>query len=62
VNGDGVVDDTDHLVLTQYINGWAVAISDGADVNGDGVVDDTDHLVLTQYINGWPVVLGPPGL
>ena len=59
VYGDGIVDDLDHLMLTQYINGWLVQISAGADVNGDGVVDDIDHLILTQYINGWPVVLGP---
>ena len=59
VNGDRIVDDLDHLILTQYINGWPVIIDSGADVNGDGNVDYLDLILLTQYINGWPVTLGP---
>ena len=58
VNGDGVVDLKDGLMLQQYLAGWKVGINTtNADVNGDGVVDLKDGLLLKQKLAGWKVTL-----
>jgi len=64
INGDGVVDGIDLLILGQYIHGLeGVVINNRADVNADGVIDYADLSLLIQYITLQPVMLGPqPGV
>ena len=60
VNGDGVIDSLDGLLLMRYLNGWDVEIASpkAMDVNNDGVVDSLDGLLLMRFLNGWDVTLG----
>ena len=60
VNGDGVIDSLDGLLLMRYLNGWDVEIpcEQNMDVNADGVVDSLDGLLLMRFLNGWDVTLG----
>ena len=58
VNGDGVVDTLDRMVLSRYLANWdeydTNSINmDAADVNGDGVVDTLDRMVLNRYLANW---------
>lgn len=55
VNGDGLVNSRDLLLINRYLNGeitddWLDL--DAADVNGDGVVDSTDAQLILQYTGG----------
>lgn len=58
VNGDGVVDTLDRMVLSRYLANWdeydeaSINIT-AADVNGDGVVDTLDRMVLNRYLANW---------
>ncbi|MCL2509244.1 MAG: leucine-rich repeat protein [Oscillospiraceae bacterium] len=58
VNGDGVVDAADGILLTRYVAGWknVTIVAANADVNGDGKVDETDAVILKRYLAGWPNV------
>jgi len=61
VNGDGVVDIDDILLLRQYVEDFPVNIViEPADVNVDGVVDYADILLLRQFVAGQWVILGVP--
>ncbi|MCL2857822.1 MAG: Ig-like domain-containing protein [Oscillospiraceae bacterium] len=56
VNGDGVVDFLDFLVLIYYLdNGRAPEgvqfIRENADLNGDGVIDDRDLQILSNLLD-----------
>ena len=51
VNGDGQVNGTDLVVLTNIILGKS-AKTDAADVNGDGQVNGTDYVVLVNIVLG----------
>lgn len=58
VNGDGVVNNKDRLILTRYLAGWDSYGEDtvdlvAADVNGDGNVNNKDRLILTRHLAGW---------
>ncbi|URZ15512.1 dockerin type I domain-containing protein [Clostridium felsineum] len=53
VNGDGVINGRDIMVLTQYIAGKDVTIDQkAADVNGDGAINGRDLMLIRQYIAG----------
>lgn len=59
VNGDGVINSSDSVLLSQHLAGWSVDIdTDAADVNGDGTVNSSDSVLLSQYLAGWDVKLG----
>lgn len=58
VNGNGVINVQDRLVLTRYLAGWsgypASAIDfEAADVNEDGRVNTLDRLILTRFLAQW---------
>ncbi len=61
VDGNGVVNDWDEVVLMRWLAEWeGVTINEAnADVNGDGIVDDWDQIHLARYFADWDVVLGP---
>lgn len=59
VNDDKVINGTDVLLLTQYVNGVITDLEvlyPGAnyrsDVNSDIIINGTDVLLLAQYVNG----------
>jgi len=63
VNGDGVIDSKDMVLLAQYLAEWAVTLNaeqlEAADVYKDGVVDIKDAVKLAQYLAGWSnIILG----
>lgn len=57
VNDDGVVNTSDSLLLTKYLNGDAVTISENglknADMNLDGKLDMMDVEQIQKVISGW---------
>ncbi len=58
VNGDGVVNGKDRLLLTRWLANWPEAIAEGineaaADVNCDGKVNGLDRLILTRHLARW---------
>ena len=58
VNGDGIVNLRDSMLLQQYLADWEVEIiTANADVNGDGIVNLLDSMLLQQYLADWDVVL-----
>lgn len=60
VNGDGVVNFVDIMMLQLWYAGFPVDIDlTVADVNGDGVVNFMDIMHLQLWYAGFPVVLGP---
>lgn len=60
LNGDGVVDMKDVLMLRKFIANL-IELSDEAiaDVNADGSVDMKDVLLMRKYIANWDVTLAP---
>ena len=55
VDGNGVVDTKDALMIMQCINGDLIMTDDEfrrADLNGDGVLNSNEALRILQYING----------
>ncbi|MDQ2086966.1 cellulase family glycosylhydrolase [Herbivorax sp. ANBcel31] len=52
INGDGIVDSTDYILLSRIILEVPVDNVDyeAADVNRDGVVDTTDAIILGRYL------------
>lgn len=59
VNGDGVVNSKDLVILKRYLANWKdVSIDEkNADVNGDGVVNTKDVVILKRYLADWNVTL-----
>ena len=58
INGDGVNNLKDLVVLSQYVAGWEnlSVTNDILDVNLDGTVDLTDVSNLAKYLAGWKEV------
>lgn len=55
LNGDGIVDENDYILLQNYIDGDGELTEEQlklADTNGDGVVDERDKEILNDYIEG----------
>ena len=59
VNGDGVVNSKDLVILKRYLANWKDVTIDekNADVNGDGVVNTKDVVILKRYLADWNVTL-----
>ena len=60
LDGDGVINTTDVVLLRRYIaGGYGVEISEkAADLNGDGILNTTDVVLLRRYIaGGYDIVL-----
>lgn len=59
VNGDGVVNSKDLVILRRYLANWNnVEIDErNSDVNGDGVVNTKDVVIIKRYLAGWNVTL-----
>ena len=58
INGDGVVNGRDRLLLTRWLAKWPEALAEGineaaADVNCDGKINGQDRLILTRYLARW---------
>ena len=54
INGDGIVDDWDSVLLDRYLAGWDVEINtSAADMDGNGIVDDWDGILLARKFAGW---------
>ena len=58
VNGDGIVNNYDRLLLTRWLAKWPEALGKGiieaaADVNCDGKVNNLDRLILTRHLAHW---------
>ena len=60
VDGNGVVNGADLLLLRRFFSGHDVTVAPGADVNGDGVINGADLLLLRRFFAGHDVILGPP--
>ncbi len=61
-DGDGEITLLDATVLTQYLSGYEVTLTeDAADADGDGEITLLDATVLTQFLSGYDVTLGPQG-
>lgn len=59
VNGDGIVNKKDSLLLRMYLADNSIVIDmQAADVYADGVVNKKDSLYLKQFLAGWDVELG----
>ncbi len=61
VDGSGVVDPDDVLLLAKKVAGWSVTlvIEQAGDVDGSGVIDPDDVLLLAKKVAGWNVELSP---
>lgn len=58
VNGDGVVNNLDRMVLTRYLADWENYTTESidlvaADVNSDGLVNNLDRMILTRHLADW---------
>lgn len=58
VNGDGLINNLDRLMLTRYLAMWDGYTEENvnitaADVNCDGKVNNLDRLILTRYLAKW---------
>ena len=64
VNGDGVVNITDALMLVCYLEGLpdTSIVEKAADVNADGCIDIFDATILARHIAEWPGYLSLPYL
>lgn len=59
VNGDGIINGKDGILLAQFLAEWDVTINmNAADVNGDGTVNGKDGILLAQFLAEWDVTLG----
>ena len=55
MNGDGVIDISDMMVIRRHILGVKVLTGDEfkrADLNGDGVLDISDMMMIRRHILG----------
>ena len=56
VNGDGLRNPLDLVLLRQHLAGWSVTLDlKAADVTGDGQCNAMDLIRLRQYLAGWDV-------
>ena len=54
VDGNGVVDDWDAIVLNRYLAGWKTEVNKFAsDIDGNGEIDDWDAIALERKLAGW---------
>ena len=57
VNGDGVVDGADNIMLQRYLAEWAgydkLINMDAADINKDNAVDGADNIILQRHLAEW---------
>lgn len=58
INGDGVVNAKDRLLLSRFLAKWQEAVAEGineaaADVNSDGKINNLDRLVLARHLAHW---------
>lgn len=56
VNGNGVVNAKDRMMLTRYLAKWSSYENinmTAADVNSDGGVNAKDRMILTRYLAKW---------
>ncbi len=59
LNGDGKINATDSVILSQILAGWDITTAfDAADCDGDGKITVADSVLLAQHIAGWEVTLG----
>ena len=59
VNGDGVINLKDLVLLQRFLNKWDVKIDlFGADCDGSGKINLKDFVLLRRYLNKWDVILG----
>ncbi len=59
VDGDGLVNLSDAVMLMKYITDWEIDCSvKVCDVNGDGSVNLSDVVLLLKFLAGWDVELG----
>ena len=49
INGDGIIDNSDVIAMSRYIDGLTSTISDAADINGDGKIDSEDIAILSAF-------------
>lgn len=55
INGDGIVNNKDSVLLFRYLAGWDITVDKAAlDVTGDGAVNNKDAVTLFRYVAGWP--------
>jgi len=60
LNGDGIVDSADLVLMLRYFARPGVSIDlKAADVNGDGRVDMADLILLLRYFSQPGIILGP---
>ena len=59
INGDGIVNGKDLIILRQYVAEFDNIVLDEkmADVNADGVVSGKDVILMRQYMAEWDVIL-----
>ncbi|TYQ18192.1 UNVERIFIED_CONTAM: lysophospholipase L1-like esterase [Acetivibrio alkalicellulosi] len=52
LNGDGLIDSSDYILLRRYILGVTDSLQNraAADLNGDGLIDSIDVVLLRRYI------------
>lgn len=54
VDGNGIVDDWDAIVLNRYLAGWKTEVNKFAsDIDGNGEIDDWDAIALERKLAGW---------
>lgn len=58
VDGNGVVDNRDALILDRYVAGWEgydalIAVPDCADLSRDGAISLRDAVMLDRCLTGW---------
>lgn len=54
VDGNGIVDDWDAIVLNRYLAGWKTEANLAAsDIDGNGEIDDWDAIALERKLAGW---------
>ena len=56
--GDGKIDVSDIILISQYMLDDSILVTSGADVNKSGSVNISDLILLSQYLLDPTVVLG----
>ncbi len=69
VNGNGIINTSDLLMLRRYMSGYyanssasSIDISKGADVDGNGKINTTDLLMLRRYLASYNADTGESGV
>ena len=59
LNGNGIVDETDAVLLGRWLAGWNVEITENAaNVNRDGGVTEEDAVMMSRYFAGHRISFG----